>query len=256
MDDPGYTPPPAFAPPALRVAPLNESAVLGATSYPPGQYAAYEQPAWPTPSQPSWEQADRTARNRSLTVLVSLGVAAALVAVATILLTSATRHDRRSLSLPQSVDEYTKVQELSGIQVQSLFKTGGSFGAQIPLDDLASAVVGLYSEPGHVDPTMLFVGFTAQDSPSIGSQLHTDPADSVTERVLTGAGTTTPTFVDAGPLGGSMRCARIDVDGVDGAVGVWADQDTLGIVLLLEPTTPTTGRTSTVTREFRAASEH
>jgi hypothetical protein len=269
VDDSGYVPPPAFAPPAQRVPPLNETEVLGRTSYPyaPPAYA-YAQPQPPVAwyPAPGWQPPHldvRARRRRHLSVLTSVAVIAALVAIGAVLLSGSTTTHPRSLSLPSSVDDYTRVRTLSGQQVNSMFSgSGGTFGV-IPPADLAAARVGVYAELSDDDPTMLFIGFTGQDSPSIGAQLRTGPAGLVAEQVLDGAGATTgPQQVDAGPLGGAMRCAIVDIDGDDASVGVWADDDTLGIVLIVgstittHTTAPTTAHTSLVTRDFRAAAEH
>jgi hypothetical protein len=268
VDDSRYVPPPPFAPPPLRVAPLNEAAVLGRTSYPHGPYA---QPVTPPPAA-AWYPAsgwlpphldDSARRRRSLSVLVSLGVIASLVVIGTVLLSGSSTHRARSLSLPESVDNYTKVSTLSGAQVRSMFTAGaGTFGA-VPADDLAAARVGIYAELNNTEPSMLFIGFTGQDSPSIGAQLRTGPAGEVAEAILSTAGATSgPQSVDAGPLGGAMRCATVDVDGDAATIAVWADDDTLGIVLIIgstltaHTTAPTTAHTSSVTRDFRAKAEH
>jgi hypothetical protein len=271
VDESAYVPPPAFAPPALRVAPLNETAVLGRTSYPHGPYA---QPAtYAPPIQPpaAWYPAsdrrpsqldDRARRRRALAVLSSLGVVAALVTISVVLVSGAHSHHARSLSLPRSVDDYTMVRSLSGSEVRSMFVGGGTFGV-IPPADLAAAHVGIYAELTNDQPNLLFIGFTGHDSPTIGAQLRAGPPSTVAGEILDGAGATTAAqTVDAGPLGGAMQCAVVDVDGSAATVGVWADADTLGILMIVGPTitahttAPTTAHTVLVTRDFRAAAEH
>jgi hypothetical protein len=269
VDDSGYVPPPAFAPPSQRVPPLNETEVLGRTSYP------YTPPAYAYgPPQPpvGWNHVPgrqpphldvRARHRRNLSMLTSVAVIAALIAIGAVLLSGSGTTHPHSLSLPSSVDGYTKVRTLSGPQVNGMFSAGGGTFGVIPPADLAAARVGVYAEFSTDDPTMLFIGFTGQDSPSIGAQLRTGPASLVAEQILNGAGATTgPQQVDAGPLGGAMRCAIVDLDGEDASVGVWADDDTLGIVLIVGSTitthtaAPTTAHTSLVTRDFRAAAEH
>ncbi len=79
----------------------------------------------------------------------------------------------------------------------------------------------------------------------------------MTSDVLAGAGAPAATEVDAGPLGGSLRCGKAHVDGLFASVGVWADSDTLGLVLLFDPSLgPSTEETGAVTRAFRAQAEH
>ena len=281
MNDSGYVPPPPFAPPPLRVAPLNETAVLGRTSYPHGPFPSvapgyaphgaypsggYGVPpvAWYPP--PAWapRQFDRAGRRRrTASILTGMAVITALVAICAVLLSSEpSANHARSLTLPNSVDNYTKVRTLSGSQVRSMFTGGsGTFGT-LSARDLENARVAVYAALDDSDPTMLFIGFAGHDSPTVGARLRSDPAANVTDEVLSGAGATTaPTTVDAGPLGGAMRCAFVDIDGDTASVGVWADHDTLGIVVIIDPTASTragstTAHTSSVTRDFRASAEH
>jgi hypothetical protein len=276
VSESGYVPPPPFAPPPLRVAPLNETAVLGRTSYPheplPGgaygyapPYATYPPPvAWYPPAAWQPRHLDESARRRrTVSVLAAMAVVTALVALCTVLLTSSHgTHRARSLSLPTAVDNYTKVGTLDGSRIRSMFSAGaGAFGS-LPASDLDGARVGVYASLDDSEPTLLFIGFTGHDSPSIATQLRADPAATIAADVLSGAGATTrSTTVDAGPLGGAMRCAIVDLGGQNASAGVWADSDTLGIVLIVDSTVPavggsTTAQTSAVTRDFRAKAEH
>jgi hypothetical protein len=245
---PDYLPPPPFAPPALRVAPLNETQVLGRTSYPNGPYAppptAYQPSAYPPPI--TWHptrtaQRNAGSRRRVTMSFVTAGVAVvALVAIVTVLVGGATDHTARSLSVPDSVDEYTRISTISGSELRGLFGQGGVFGT-VPADDLAAAKVAVYGQ--------------RDDSQPSGTQLRHDSADQVTSDVLDGAGSTgTPLIVNAGPLGGALKCANLSLDGEQASAGVWADDDTLGIVLIIDSTI--TQHTSTVTRDLRAKAEH
>jgi hypothetical protein len=276
MADPAYVPPPPFAPPQLRVPPLNETAVLGQTSYPyrpppPIAYGYVRPPAAPTTSWypvSGWQPGpvDSSARRRRrVSVLMAMAVVTALVAICAVLLAGEPGggNHARSLSLPNSVDGYTRVGTLTGAQVRSIFPAGGGALGSIASDDLTGARVGVYATLDDSGPSMLFIGFTGHDSPSLGAQLRAAPAGTVAEQVLTGAGAAHgATSVDAGPLGGAMRCATVAIDGQDASVGVWADTDTLGIVVLVvDPatssgTTPTAASTGSVTRDFRAKAEH
>lgn len=263
----GYEPPPAFAPPVFRVAPLNETQVLGGTSYPHLPYAqplAYPAPYGPSPYPPvawhpsiTWQPTQHDSRARRHR-LISIGTVAALVvalgAIAAVLVSGAGgRHMSRSLSLPESVDEYSRISTISGAQLRGLFT--GTF-ATMPIADLEAAKVAVYDANDKGQPSLVFIGFSAQDSPSVGAQLHTEPADDVAADVLNSGGASSPPVkVDAGPLGGALKCAHVDVGGEDAIAGVWADHDTLGIVLIVD-STGTTSHTSAVTRDFRAKAEH
>lgn len=244
---------------------MNETAVLGRTSYAPSS-GVYAPPplAWYPPTAWQPRHLDGTARRRrTVSVLTAMAVLTALVAICAVLLSSSpATHHVRSLNLPTAVDNYTKVSTLNGSQVRSMFTAGGGPFGSMTARDLDGARIGVYAALDDTDPTLLFIGFTGHDSPSVGAQLRTDPAASVADQVLSGAGATTgSTTVDAGPLGGAMRCAIVDLDGQHASTAVWADADTLGIVLIIDPTISTragstTAHTSAVTRDLRAKAEH
>ncbi len=272
----GYEAPAPFAPPSLRGAPLNELSVYGRTTYPaspmqpvavyPAIGFAYPPPYPPVPAAPTgtWTPGqgwvpqggvDRTARRRTIAVVTA--VVLALLAVIGVLAVSAAGPAQRGLSLPDSAGPYVRLSTVSGSHVSSIFGSTGTFGS-ISNADLASAKIAIYGRGAQSAPSALFVGFDAADSPTIGSQLRSEDATQVTEAVLAGAGASANSVpVDAGPFGGSLECSAVHVDGLDATVGVWADSDTLGVVLLFDPTLgPSLPQTGTITRSFRAQAEH
>jgi hypothetical protein len=247
----------------LRTAPLNEVLVLGGTTYPMSPM----QPVAPTPMmqplpmlqqvmQPVMQpRVDRATRRRTIGVVAVVVLALAVVIAA--LTVGAAGPSRRSLSLPETAGEYVLVSTVSGAHIDSIFGTNGTFGS-IPHADLVNAKIAIYARGTQAPPTALFVGFDAADSPTIGRQLHNEDAGQVTNQVLAGAGAVINSVtVDSGPLGGSLRCSAVHFGGVDATVGVWADADTLGVVLLFDPTLgPSLSETGAVTRTFRAQAEH
>ncbi len=265
-----YEPPQPFAPPGLRTAPLNEIAVLGRTTYSasPMQPVLPVLPMQPMPAAPpaAWtagqgwvptppRRGDRAARRRTVAVVVGVGLA--LVAIVAALTVGASGPAHRTLSLPDTAGPYVRVSTVSGSHISTIFGTNGTFGS-IPNSDLAKAKIAIYSRGVQGAPTALFVGFDATDSPTIGRQLRSESAAQVTEQVLAGAGPTINSIaVDSGPLGGSLRCSAVHFGGVDATVGVWADSDTLGVVMLFDPDLgPSLAQTGAVTRTFRAQAEH
>jgi hypothetical protein len=259
----GYRPPAPFAPPALRTPPLNEWQVLGRSTYPDSQL--HPPPAVP-PGVTQWypgqgwvphphKATERTLRHR--TVIVVASVVAALLTLVGFLAITDSGPRTHTLSLPDTAGPYVKLSTLSPSHITTIFGSNGTFGS-IPSADLAHAKVGVYGRGSGGAPTLLFVGFSADQSPTIGEQLRSEDSAQVTQDVLYGAGgATAPQIVDAGPLGGSMKCSNVRVDGLDAAVGVWADSDTLGVVLLFDPTViPGPESTGAVTRTFRSRAEH
>jgi len=263
-----YEPPEPFAPPALRTAPLNELLVTGRSTYPasPMVPQSYGPPAYPPqPTPTAWypgsgwaPQPARTRRSaRRTTIAVVTAVAVALLAIVTTLVISDAGPTRHTLSLPDTAGDYVKLSTVSGSHISTIFGSNGTFGS-ISASDLAKAKVGVYARSSQSAPSALFVGFSASDSPTIGRQLRSESPDQVTQDVLTGAGASLGALsVDTGPLGGSMRCSTVEVDGLSASVGVWADADTLGMVLLFDPAVrPSPEQTGEVTRSFRSEAEH
>jgi hypothetical protein len=261
MPDPGYEPPPAFAPPLLRTAPLNESQVLGRTTYPDGPYAAWS-PAPPAPAVVTTPppRTTRTSPRTSVLVLASLVVALLGVGVA-LGVTGGRGHASRSISLPATVSSYDRSIDYSP-QLVGLLGTSALGGALSPAD-IQNAKAGLYRNTspglptGSVVPAVVFFGFNADDSPGIGRRLHDRAPDVVTNEVLLdiGGGAAQITWAP-GPLGGSIRCGEVEIYGATASVGIWADYDTLGIVL----TIPSAGTApldymGRLTRRMRAAAE-
>lgn len=255
---PGYQPPAPFAPPALRTPPLNEQQVLGRSTYPGPPMFHPGMPEWhpPTAAQMQPAGAPRPgSRRRTIAVLVTVAVALCAV-LAALLVGGGPTRTQHTLSLPNSAGGYVKLSTVSGSRITTILGSG-TLGA-IPSSDLAHAKVGVYGHGPQAAPSLVFIGFSAGDSPSIGRQLRLEQAGQVTQDVLDGAGTTgASASEDAGPLGGSLRCATVLMDGFEASIGVWADTDTLAMVLLFDPiAAPSLVQTGVVTRRFRAQAEH
>ena len=167
VDDPRYVPPPAFAPPQLRVAPLNETAVLGRTSYPSGPYAQPPQlPGTGLAARRRLAAAAARPQRAAARAVASSSSACVIVALAAIgIVVSRSRgaaHRAHTLHLPQAFDNYTRVTTLQGSQVQSMFTAGAATFGGIGSDDLTDALVAVYADISDSSPSVLFIGFTAK----------------------------------------------------------------------------------------------
>lgn len=261
MADAGYEPPPAFAPPLLRAAPLNERQVLGRTTYPNGPYGPWS-PADALPV-PVASGHGRPRPRRGLTVTISACLLVILLGAGVALgLTSGSDHSSRSISLPNTVSSYNRSLDYDQEQLIALLGNG-ILGSAVTPEDIRNAKAGVYRNTspglptGSVVPAVVFLGFNADQSPGIGRRLHNlSPAD-VTSQVLLGAGGGAFQITWApGPLGGSIRCGDVNIYGDTATVGVWADYDTLGIIF----TIPSAGTApldyiGRLTRRMRAAAE-
>lgn len=262
MADADYDPPPAFAPPLLRTAPMNERQLLGRTTYPDGPYAAWPPPAYPPAvSVPSARV--RSPLRRGLTITIAACLAVAVLGIGIALgLSNASGHASRSISLPTTVSSYERSLEYSQDQVLATLGTGVLRGP-VTQDDIRDAKAGVYRNTspglptGSVVPAVVFIGFDADQSPGIGRRLHTLPPSRVTSQVLIGAGGGSFQITWApGPLGGSIRSGDVQILGETATIGIWADSDTLGMIL----TIPSAGTApldymARLTRRMRAAAE-
>lgn len=244
-----YQPPPPFAAPEQRHAPLDPAALTwqaGATDAAPGWPAAGgPQPA--TPPTP-WRL---------------IAAAALLVAAVTVwgLVTlmrasgSSPAAQLKRISLPASVADLQLVRSVSGPTVRALLEQ--QLGPLGPIEDaMDTAQVGIYRVGSDGPTTVVFLGFNAADSTRIDALLGSQDADGVIDQVMSGAGAGAgaAAHFDPGPLGGALRCAQASKNGQPYTPCVWADRSTLGMVLQIGFVDTT--RAANTTTQFRAAAEH
>jgi hypothetical protein len=197
-----------------------------------------------------------------MSILVTAALVVAVLGVGVAVgLTGGSDHASRSISLPATVSSYNRSIDYSPQLVGLLGST--ALGGALSPGDIQNAKAGVYRNTspglptGSVVPAVVFFGFNADDSPGIGRRLHNRAPDAVTNEVLLdiGGGAFQITWA-AGPLGGSIRCGDVEIYGESASVGIWADYDTLGIVL----TIPSAGTApldymGRLTRRMRAAAE-
>jgi hypothetical protein len=223
-----YRPPPPFAPPSLRSAPL-----AGPAAEPPAP------PALPAP------------RRRIAGALLAVAGAAA-VALTLLIVDRTTSPSFRRLSLPRTVAEFHLQRSLSPAEVDAL-ASGGSF-AGFASADLRSAQVGVYGEGPGAEPKLVLVGLSARADPDVRARLASADGADMADDVVASLGAYPAVSVAPGPLGGAVECGFMAADGTSASVGVWADRSTVGILELLE--TRSVDSTADLTRRFRSASEH
>lgn len=262
MADAGYEPPPAFAPPVLRTAPLNERELLGRTTYPNGPYASWSPPVYPQAvSVPSARVRSRPRRRLTITVVACVAVAVLGVGVA-LGLSSGSGRASRSISLPDTVASFDRSLDYTQQQLLTVLGNGVLADVATP-QDVRNAKAGVYRNTspglptGSVVPAVVFLGFDADLSPGIGRRLHNLAPSQVTSQVLLGAGGGAFQITWApGPLGGSIRCGDVQIFGQTASIGIWADHDTLGMVLTIpQAGTAPLDYMGRLTRRMRAAAE-
>jgi len=118
-------------------------------------------------------------------------------------------------------------------------------------DSYAKARVGVYSHPPGTGAALIFVGLAGTDDPVLALELSTSPASAELDAAFRGAGVTETVDVDAGPLGGVVRCSKRVTDGQ--STCAWADRSSVGVLLVGDGA----GRTNPepVVQQFRRDTE-
>ena len=129
---------------------------------------------------------------------------------------------------------------------------GMSAAAPSYRDSYAKAKVGIYSHPPGTGAALVFVGMTAADDPTLAIELNTRTASTEADSAFIGAGVTDTVDVDAGPLGGVLRCSkRPAADGQ--TVCVWVDRSSIGLLLIRAG--PGHGEPGPTAQQFRRDAE-
>ncbi|MGH8962125.1 MAG: hypothetical protein ACRDWT_13220 [Jatrophihabitantaceae bacterium] len=239
-----YQPPPAFGPPESRIGPLrpDEAIALLGQQQAPG-YAAPEPRALPPVPR---------ARLVAAGVLAIALVAAGIIALVGVL-GSNTDRSRRTISLPDMAGNYQLIRSIDGQSIEAML--GSQLGSLGPIQGaLDSAKVGVYGLGPNAGPTIVFLGFSAADSASIRQLLASAGSDAVVTEVMSGAGASVPRAIGPGQLGGALQCSQAIKNGTSFTPCVWADNDTLAMVLQIGIVD--VDDAGAVTLQFRSAAEH
>jgi len=243
-----YEPPPAFAAPEQRSAPVDP-----ATLAPPSVSPA----SWPR-GRPAGDAPTGAAPQTPWRLIAAAAVLVAAVTVwGLVALMQASDGNRgtaqRRISLPSAVADLQLVRSVSGSTVRALLEQQlGSLG---PIDDaMDTAQVGIYRVGSDGPTTVVFLGFNATDSTQIDALLGSTDANGVVEQIMSGAGARGAARAEPGPLGGALQCAQASKNGQPYTPCVWADRSTLGLVLQIGLVD--TARAADTAVQFRAAAEH
>jgi hypothetical protein len=264
--DPGYTPPPPTQPPPTQPQPVAPP--LGPPSYSPSGYLqGVPQPSYPPPYPPAapdlryalppLQFAPPRSRRRQV---IGYYVAAAAVVVVIAIQVVVARHHKHSagngatghtLTLPNTSGGYTRMtgkvaDRMTKAAVDRMRSASPANG-----DAYAKARVGVYAHPPGTDAALIFVGLAGTDDPVLALELSTSPASDELDAAFRGAGVTETVDVDAGPLGGVMRCSKRVTDGQ--SMCAWADRSSVGVLLVGDGA----GRTNPepVVQQFRGDTE-
>jgi hypothetical protein len=253
--DPGYTPPPETRPPedvpTFAAAPPGwpapaQQPPMPTPPMPYYGYPAFPQPPYPQPPYPQfpypqfpYPQPPPARRRRGLLIGTCVAGAAIVALVAALLVgnhSSKRAADNGSpghtLIVPDASGDYTRMtgnvaDRMAQEAIDTMTSASPGYG-----DVYAKAKIGIYSHPGMAGPALVFIGLAATDDPTIALELRSRPASAELDQAFLGAGVSDTTDVDAGPLGGVMRCSKTSTAAGDVDICAWADRSILGLMVI------------------------
>jgi hypothetical protein len=268
--DPGYTPPPLTQPPPpTQPPPAAPPPAAPPPSYSPSGYLhGGPQPFYPPPYPPAAHDpryaavpplqfAPPRSRRRQVIGYYVAAVAAIAVVAIQVVVVHGHKHSADNgstghiLTLPNTSGGYTRMtgsvaNRMTKAAVDKMRSASPTNG-----DSYDKARVGVYSHPPGTGAALVFVGLAGVDDPVVALELSTSPASAELESAFRGAGVTETVDVDAGPLGGVMRCSKQVTDGA--SICAWADRSSVGVLIVGDGA----GRTNPepVVQQFRRDTE-
>ena len=239
--------------------PQYQQPVQPAGHYPAGPGQPYQQfSSYPAsgPSVPAWMTAQPVKRRGKLRiVLVSALVLVLAASAGSYLFTKArdklglgSASGQHSLRLPGSAGGYLRLTTGTAAQL------GTDMADQVKANSASiwtDPIVGIYGTKSTGVPNLIFIGGDAKTNPRIGSSLRAGSAKLVIDGFMAGAHLPSSTSFSAGHFGGVLRCGSM---GVTATVCVWADQSTVGALLVIN--SPSLAEAAKQTVSFRDATEH
>jgi hypothetical protein len=125
-------------------------------------------------------------------------------------------------------------------------------------------VIAVYARPGVSRPQFVLLAFPVADVREFQNEVRDLSVDAALRKFMGGVagGIAGPGLtaagsgraVDAGPLGGAMRCQQIGVTGSQVGVCAWGDRSYFALNLMIDP--GSLGAAAQTTRDLRSAAEH
>jgi hypothetical protein len=160
-----------------------------------------------------------------------------------------------SLTVPESVGPYHRMTgSVADRLAATMRKSMNQDQSGKYADVYAKSKIAIYSKNGDAAHPLIFVGLSADDSPSIAEELRTRTPSEEVDSTFLGMGLGDAKDFPPGPLGGVLRCGTGPMSGSTAAACAWADSSTVGAVI-----TPSSSSAATVagtTLDLRNAAEH
>lgn len=160
-----------------------------------------------------------------------------------------------TLTVPETVGPYRRMTgSVADRLAETMRKSMNQDSSGKYADVYAKSKIAIYSKNGDATHPLIFVGLSADDSPSIAQELQSRTPSEEVDSTFLGMGIGDAKDYPAGPLGGVLRCGTGPMSGSTAAACAWADSSTVGA--LITPGTGSAADLAATTLDLRNAAEH
>lgn len=161
----------------------------------------------------------------------------------------------RTLTVPETVGPYRRMTgSVADRLAETMRKSMNQDSSGKYADVYAKSKIAIYSKNGDSTHPQVFIGLSANDSPSIAEELRSRTPSEEVDSTFLGMGLGDAKDYPPGPLGGVLRCGTGPMGGSNAAACAWADSSTVGALITQQSDSPA-GLAGT-TLDLRNAAEH
>ena len=160
-----------------------------------------------------------------------------------------------SLTVPESVGPYRRMTgSVANRLAETMRKSMNQQQNGKYADVYAKSRIAIYAKNGDATHPLIFVGLSADDSPSVAEELKTHTPSEEVDSTFLGMGLGDAKDYPPGPLGGVLRCGTGTTGGSTASACAWADSSTVGA--LMAPSSTSAATLAGTTLDLRNAAEH
>jgi hypothetical protein len=234
-----------------------------------------QQPPFGTPPQPGYgtpqppygypglSQLPTSAPPRRKGLIIALclvGVAVLIVAGLAAIGLASGKKDKavsgppRTMTVPASSNGYMLMSGNVADRVAEEMKSSMTSKSNPGGNTFSNAKIGIYTKGSADQPSMIFLGLSAADTPAFAKELKNRSQSAEVDTAFIGAGIKDTKDFPAGPLGGVMRCGHKVEGAATLQMCVWIDHATMGLVLPIDAADEDAA--AAIALKFRADAEH
>lgn len=160
-----------------------------------------------------------------------------------------------TLTVPETVGPYHRMTgSVADRLAETMRKSMNQDSSGKYADVYAKSKIAIYSKNGDSTHPLIFVGLSADDSPSVAQELQSRTPSEEVDSTFLGMGLGDAKDFPPGPLGGVLRCGTGPMGGSSAAACAWADSSTVGA--LITPQSDDSAALAGTTLDLRNAAEH